>query len=104
VGLKSRSKGKRGEREVVALAWQHGLVAHRTWNTAQSADATERCCDVLIEGLGPAQVKIVADGYKGLYDVLDGVELAFLRSDRHPWLAVLPATRLLDLLKRAGEP
>jgi Holliday junction resolvase len=50
MGMHSRAKGKRGERDLVALARQHGLAAERTWHLAQSPDPQERCCDVRIEG------------------------------------------------------
>lgn len=98
MGAKSRSKGKRGEREVVRLARAAGLPAQRTWETAQSPDAAARKCDVLIAGQ-PAQVKIAADGFRVLYEALDGVDMAFVRADRREWLAVLPAEALLRLLK-----
>jgi hypothetical protein len=71
----SRNKGKRGEREVVALAKQHGLQAQRTWQTAQSASPSERTCDVRIEGR-TAQLRIRADGFGLVYDALEAVEIA----------------------------
>jgi hypothetical protein len=97
MALKSNSKGKRGEREVVALARGVGLVANRTWHTAQDADPLIRRCDVMIGG-HRVQVRLRADGFRPVYDALEGVEIAFLRADRQPWLAVLPAERLLALL------
>lgn len=98
MSVKSRSKGKRGEREVVRLARAAGLAAERTWHTAQSPDPRERCCDVRIAG-HPAQVKVAADGFRALYEALDGVDMAFVRADRREWIAVLPAVALLRLLK-----
>jgi len=98
VAARSRAKGRRGEQEVVRLARAAGLPAERTWHTAQSPDARERACDVLIAG-HPAQVKIAADGFRALYAALEGVELAFVRADRQPWLVVLPAEKLLRLLQ-----
>ncbi len=87
----------------MTLARRFGLQAERTWQTAQATDGALRCCDVVIAGR-PAQVKVDADGFKGLYDALEGVEMAFLRRDHRPWLAVLPADRLLALLAaRGGE-
>ena len=102
MGLKSRQKGKRGEREVVALARAAGLPAERTWQTAQATDPTLRRCDVLVAGR-KAQVKVAADGFRKLYAVLEGVELAFLRADRSPWLVVLPAEEFLRLLAERAE-
>jgi hypothetical protein len=98
-GRKARNKGKRAEQEIVRLAREHGLDARRTWHTAQDADPSVRCCDVT-DADHPAQVRVRGGGYQALYDALEGVEIAFLRSDRQPWLAVLPAERLLELLAR----
>lgn len=100
MGLLSKRKGRLAEQQVVQLARVAGLDAERTWHTAQSPDATERACDVRIAGRA-AQVKVAADGFGSLYGALEGVELAFVRADRRPWLAVLPAERLLDLVRRA---
>jgi hypothetical protein len=97
MGARSRRKGADGEREIVGLARAAGLPVKRTWHTAQDADPVTRCCDVMICGRR-AQVRVRSDGFKALYDALEGVEIAFLRSDRQPWLAVLPAERMFGLL------
>ena len=97
MAARSRSKGKRGEREVVAMARAAGLPAERTWHLAQSPDAEERCCDVTIAGR-PVQVRLRGKGFAVLYGALEGVEVAFLRSNRREWLAVLPAEAYLRLL------
>jgi hypothetical protein len=102
MGAMSRSKGKRGEREVVALARAAGLDAQRTWETAQSRDARERRCDVRIAGR-PFQVKRQRDGFAGLYDALRDVDGAFVRADGREWLVVLCAERFLELLKGNKE-
>lgn len=98
MGAHSRSKGKRGEREIVALARAAGLAAERTWHTAQLPNAPERCCDVRIAGQ-PFQVKRSRDGFRAPYDGLANVAGLFVRSDGREWLAVLPAEALLQLLK-----
>ena len=95
-GLRSRRKGKRGERELVRLARQHGHVARRTWQTAQADGPVARQCDVSVAGR-TAQVKVAARGFDRLYQMLDGVEVAFVRQDHKPWLAIVPATDLLDM-------
>lgn len=102
MGLRSRRKGADGERSIVSLARQHGLTAERTWHTAQASDSRARCCDARIAGLA-AQVKIAADGFTTLYAALDGVEIAFLRSDRREWLVVLRADRFFELLGEKGK-
>ena len=103
MGAKSRNKGKRGEREVTALAHKHGLWAERTWQTAQNPDASTRACDVEIEGQ-PYQVKISANGFRKLYRELENVNGFFLRCDRGDWLVVLRAADYLSLLGTCGQP
>ena len=102
MGAHSKRKGKLAELEVVRLARSAGLAATRTWHTAQASDPTERRCDVSIASL-PAQVKVAANGFKALYAALEGVEMALLRADRRPWLAVLPAESLFALLGRGDS-
>jgi len=103
MGLRSRRKGRRAEQEIALLARAAGLAAQRTWHTAQDADPLVRCSDVTIGGCR-AQVRVRGDGFKAVYDALEGVEMAFLRADRQPWLAVLPAERLLALLANERSP
>lgn len=97
-GSHSKSKGKRGEREIVVLARAHGLEAERTWHTAQDAGAATRCCDVKIAGR-PAQVKRAAAGFSKLYDGLSNVELLFIRTDGREWIACLEAKRLMKMIQ-----
>ena len=98
MGAHSRSKGKRGERDAVRLARAAGLDARRTWHTAQSADAAERCCDVKISGR-PFQVKRERDGFSKLYSGLAHVQGLFIKSDGQRWLIVLSAEEYLHLLR-----
>ena len=97
MGLKSKRKGRRGEQEIVLLARAAGLGAVRTWETAQSLNEVERKCDVLVDGKA-AQVKLLASGLQPVYKALEGVCLAFVRQDRHEWLAILPAREFFKLL------
>ena len=103
MGERSRRKGADGEREIVRLPRAAGLSVERSWHTAQSPDATERACDVLIDG-HPAQVKMAAHGFKSLYDALGDAEVTFLRADRREWLAVVPASRFFKLLREYRKP
>lgn len=104
MGLRSRQKGKRGEREVVALARRYGLEAERTWQTAQASDPKLRASDVRVAGR-PYQVKRVKYGFRQLYRELEHVAGLFLRADGQPWLVVLRADDFLRLLgeRRARE-
>ena len=95
-GRRSSNKGKRGEREIVALARAAGLAAERTWHTAQSPDPRARACDVRIAG-APFQVKRSRDGFRALYEGLRDVAGLFVRSDGHEWLAVVRAEDYLGL-------
>ena len=102
MGAHSRSKGKRGEREIVTLARDVGLDAQRTWETSQAADAAVRCCDVRIAGQ-PHQVKRRRNGFGELYEGLANVAGLFVRTDGREWLAVVPAKEYLRLLQPAAR-
>ena len=97
--LKSRDTGKRGEREIVSVARQHGFEARRTWQTAQASDPVIRHCDGR-----PVQVKVARRGFQPLSAALDDVVFAFVLRDRAPWLAVVPVETLLELLRYKPEP
>lgn len=94
----SRNKGKKAEREIVNLARQAGLDAGRTWHLAQSPDATERRCDVVIEEKRCQVKKGYGGAFRKLYDGLQDVDFLLLRSDREAWLATVPAEKLFELL------
>lgn len=98
MGKMQRQKGKAGEREIVNLSRKVGLMAVRTWQTAQSGVNPE--CDVLVAGR-PYQVKR-RRAFKFLYEAMEGVNGVFLRGDGQAWLAVVPAEEFLALLKRNG--
>ena len=100
MGAHSRAKGKRGEREVVALARVAGLDAERTWHTAQSPDAGERACDLLVAGM-PYQVQVSKDGFERIYRELQGVRGFIFRRDRDGWLVTVRLDDYLALLRGA---
>ncbi len=90
MGPKSSRKGKRAEREIVALARSHGLKASREWHRAQSADARERVRDVGIGG-DYYQVQVSAHGFERIYRELRGEWLVALRAaDYLALLSVAP--------------
>ena len=99
MGLKSKRKGRLAEREIVRLAWQHGLPTKRTWQTAQATDLVIRACDLEIEGQ-PYQVQIDSKGFTRMYRELKGVQGFFFRADRREWLVVLRAQDYLLLLEK----
>ena len=91
----SRRKGAAGEREIVTLARGLGLVAERTWQTAQDPDPCKRACDVLIEG-EPYQVKRLARNLAWAYKPLEqGVKGVLVRADGKHWLAIVPGRQYL---------
>jgi Holliday junction resolvase len=102
MAAKSRSKGKRGEREIVTLAHRCGLQAERTWASAQSSDPLARKGDVTVAGMR-CQVKLAANGWRTLYEAMEGVKLFFLRADRERWLVLMDAEELLELLAAEGR-
>ena len=97
MGAKSKLKGKRAEREVVALARLYGLDARRTSQTAHSYIPAERVRDVQIEGEF-FQCQVRANGFGTIYDELEGVRGFFFRRDRSEWLIALRASEFLSLL------
>ena len=98
VGAHSRSKGRRGEQEVVRLARAAGLEAARTWHLAQSPDATERVRDVQM-GNDSYQVQINKNGFERIYQEVAGVRGFIFRRDRGEWLIALRLADYLELLR-----
>ena len=96
-GNTSRRIGKKAERELVLLARQAGLDAERLWYRAQDPDPIRRKQDLEIEGM-PVQVKKQYSAFRKIYSALEGVELACIRSDKQPWLGVMRADALFELL------
>ena len=80
MGLKSKRKGKRAEREIVALALSHGLAATREWHRAASTDPNDRVRDIQVAG-DYYQLQISAHGF-----------------ERSEWLVALRAADYLALL------
>ena len=99
-GRRNRMKGQEGEREVVNMAVEAGLIAERAWTTAYSKQEKARVKDVVIEG-EPFQVKLVSKGFKGLFEALAGVSGFFIREPKKDWLVVIPARQYFTLLKHA---
>ncbi len=102
MGNRSRVKGRRGEQEVVKMARQHGLDATRTWALATHSDPAVRRCDVQVAHQ-PYQVKMAAEGFRRLYDIVQDVRGAFVREDQREWLAVIRAADYLRLLHTASH-
>lgn len=104
-GRAARAKGRRAEQEAVALCRAAGLQAERAWWLAHADSPEHRRYDVLVmlpDGATVAvQIKRRRAGLALLYQAVESVAFALVRQDGAPWLAVLPAERLLALLARS---
>lgn len=104
MGLMSREKGKRGEREVAALLREHGFEAKRGVQYTGGADSPDVCHDM--DGFH-IEVKLV-EALK-LYDALDQANgdkrpaddaLVFHRRNHKPWVVIMDAEAFLKLMTR----
>jgi Holliday junction resolvase len=90
-GCASRQKGNRTERAIVCLLRQHGFAAERV--PLSGAARGRFGGDVSMPLLGidrRVEVKCRGNGFRQLYDWLDGVDLLVLRADRCEPLVVVP--------------
>jgi hypothetical protein len=90
-GRASREKGNRGERAVVRFLQDRGFAAERV---PLSGSARGRFGgDVSIPLLGAdrrVEVKCRGDGFRQLYDWLEGHDFLIVRADRREPLVVIP--------------
>lgn len=103
MGMKSRRKGARIEREIVALLGEAGVKAERVPLSGSAGGSFAG--DLVIDGLGRAEVKARADGngFAMLERWLGGNEALFLRRDRAAPLVLLPFEVFSRLLKEADR-
>lgn len=94
---RSIDKGKRLEREAARLMrWRRVPLSG-----AAAASGEEYAGDLVDDVTGwRAQVKGEADGFRRLYRWLEGHDVLLLKADRKPWLAVLPASVLREILDK----
>ncbi len=85
------AKGKRREREAARL-----LGGTRV--PLSGSAGGDFAGDVVLPNGWRCEVKARRDGFKSLYAWLEGADVLLLKADRKPWLAVLPAERLRELL------
>ena len=106
--MKSKRKGKTGERTLVSALIGEGIPALRTWQTAQSPDAAVREGDVdilEINGTGPervhCQVKRVAKLPVFLKALLpSSCTFGFTREDNGDWLVLMRFSTFVKLMKK----
>jgi len=86
-GKYSRTKGANGERSIVNLLKERGVIAKRI--SMMETGGIDKG-DVLVADIWKAQVKVGGHVPDFLYKVLDkGENMAFLKRDRKDWLVVL---------------
>lgn len=104
MGKASRDKGKRGEREAAALLREHGFDARRGCQYHGGPDSP----DVVAQDL-PVHFEIKRTERLSLYPAIEQaaqdagtgeMPVVFHRQSRKPWLAIMPAEDLLDLLRQ----
>jgi len=100
VGRYQKAKGTRREREFAKLIGGERVIL--------SGSAKDRGQEFTgdVEGLGlKFEVKARKDGFKTIYKWLeqDGVDALALKADRKEWLVVIPAERLMELIKSCGS-
>lgn len=102
MGKKSRDKGKVGEREVAEVLREHGWVARRGVQYAGGPDSP----DVVAPSF-PFHIEVKRTERFRLYPALEQAAeeapegappVVFHRPNHKPWVAVLRAEDLLDLL------
>ena len=90
-GRASREKGNRGERVVVRFLQEHGFAAERV--PLSGATRGRFGGDVSIPLLGAdrrVEVKCRGNGFRQLYDWLEGHDFLIVRADRCEPLVVIP--------------
>jgi Holliday junction resolvase len=91
-GRRSRDKGNRTERGVVQLLTALGLRAARVPLSGSAGGAFSADVEVYLPGSeSPAQleVKCRANGFRTLYQWLEGVDALILKADHKPRLLVV---------------
>jgi hypothetical protein len=90
-GRRSRQKGNRAERAIVAFLQESGFAAERV--PLSGSAGGKYIGDVTIPLVGRdmcAEVKVRAHGFGQLYAWLDGREILIVRQDRREPLVILP--------------
>jgi hypothetical protein len=101
-GKKPRRKSNREERHLVALLQEAGFAAERV--PLSGSVGGSYIGDVSVPLLGVdrvVEVKCRAQGFRRLYDWLDGRDLLILRADRCLPLVVLPLRLATEIVRHA---
>jgi hypothetical protein len=103
-GRRSREKGNRAERAIVAFLQDRGFAAERV--PLSGSAGGKYVGDVSIPLLGRdlcVEVKVRAGRFSQLYSWLDGREILIVRQDRREPLVVLPLRLAAEIAGRAGR-
>lgn len=107
MGKLSREKGKRGEREVVALMKRFGFGARR----GQQFKGTKDSPDV-VHDMDGFYVEVKLKQQLNLYDALDKADaerpvesqsIVFHRKSHKPWLATMGAEDFMKLMRELHD-
>ncbi len=96
-GKSPRRKGVLGEREFIKLMGGERVPLSGAAGGSFTGDV------VNVPYLGRGEVKCRRDGFKQLYAWLAGNDFLALRADRKPWLVVMPAEDLKQLIEELDE-
>ena len=96
MGKMQRNKGNRVEREIVNYLKENGIPAKRV---PLSGAAEGFKGDIIIDGSLRAEVKARKDGFKQIYEWLEGNDYLFIKANRKPVLVVMEISEFIKLLK-----
>ena len=95
MGKSQRNKGYRGEYNLVRKLREAGLEVERV---PLSGATNFKKGDIVVEDL-TGEVKLRKNGFKMLYDWLEGNDFLAVKADRKEYLVVIPLELFIKLLK-----
>ena len=105
-GLRSRNKGKQGEREAAELLRSMGIDARRSQQFSgqgETADLITELDGLHIEVKRYAKISATKFMQQAKEDAGNGLPIVIMREDRGEWLIMLEATRLQDFARLVSE-
>ena len=104
--INSKQKGSAGERELAAFFKQHGYSARRGQQFSGSPDSPDIVHDIPwlhVECKRTEALSVYTAFKQAIEDGgLGKVPLVAHRRNERPWLAIMPLSSLLKLIKKAG--
>jgi Holliday junction resolvase len=103
-GRASRQKGDRLERFLVAEGQEHGFAAERVPLSGSAGGKFSGDITTPLLGIDRTiEVKARGNGFKQLYQWLDGADLLIVRADRSVPLVVVPLPLALEIARAAEK-